>query len=146
MTLLEIADEYDDTYKRIRARERELKTRADAEADERIRRQLLQRYAALHAISRETRELRDVCRDYYRKEAYINAHYTTRYILWPEGRVSALDKGLRRDKRRVIAADTVEAGKGNSGGIDAKAARDAANALLRWPVRGRNRRKARSQQ
>lgn len=124
MTLAELAEEYDHALQLIKDRLRELKQDPERNAV---------RIRDLEAMARSTREIRDVCRDYYKKECRINGAYTVRYTLQRTSRgVSAVAAGDRGDERGVVVPRKKKSSHSDSRGIDTAAAGDLASAFLLW--------------
>ena len=122
MTLAELAEEYDRSLNLVKARLEELKQDPERNAV---------RIRDLEAMARSTREIRDVCRDYYKKECRIKGAYTVRYTLQRTSRrVSAVAAGNCVKQRRFYRTSKKESSQRHPERADTATARDAADAIL----------------
>lgn len=124
-SLADLAEEYDGTYHLLLDRLNRLKTDPGADRFE---------LRTLKDMVNTTREIRNVCRDYYKKGAWLPDAYTVRYTLQrTSGRSYRVDAGKRVVKRGFDPKAASKSRKSDSRRVDASTAADLAALLIQQP-------------
>ena len=123
MTLAELAAEYSWTLANLLAYRKRLKAAGVKDTDPEVR--------VLKEMIKTTREIRNTCRDYYKKEARLNDDYTVRYTLQrASGRSRRVDEGKRVVKRGFDPKITSKSRKSDSRRVDPSTAAGLAALLI----------------
>lgn len=142
MRMVELAEEYDRSYQLLRGRIKELQTQLTGYALQCEQAELQTRIRDLTKIAKDMKAMRDVCRDYYEKGAYLDGSLTTRYISIGASRIVSIPLSGKRGQHRPAKPIEKKPATRDSGGPDAEAARNAAAAIFAELFSGRNQSRA----
>jgi hypothetical protein len=130
MRLIELAEEYDRSYRLLLGRIKELQAQLKGYAPPEEQAELETRIRDLETLARDMREMRNICRDYYTKGVYLDDRLTTRYLAVRPRGISRVPSARQCRQRRPAKPAEAKPATRDSGGPDAEAARNAADAIF----------------
>ena len=145
MELRELAKGYREAIQKLDARINELRNEANFTLDENELASLYRRIRILISMRADALAVEKVCLHYYERSYHPDERFTVQGPLYPDfWWAPKLAVTKRWKQRRGLEKSAEASAGGDSGGIDAAAAEDLADVLLRGEKHPGNRRRARA--